>query len=329
MFALSTGLEQLPGTSDGSLDADRLARAIGLGIEQVQVAGHRHTLDGDIFRALGLDQPGSQLSFDVAAARDRIEQLPWVQTATIQRTFPDGLVIAITERTPYAVWHRQDVAVLLDQTGRELAAIRASQDLGLPAVTGDGAGPRAAEILALVTEHEPIARRFLLAWRIADRRWMIELASGVRIELPAEGEAAALARMFAQTPPAALAALLDGAADSIDLRGAEHMVIRRHEPSQQHGETAAPLERFPLEMNRTVFLPSPLRGGAAGGGKPRAFRQTPLPTLTPPRVEPKARLRRDGEGNTGPHQPEDALAGRQIAPQFAPQIAPLAAAKPR
>ena len=73
MFALTTGLDRLPGASDGSLngnlDADRLARAIGLGIEQVQLAGHRHTLDGDNFRALGLDQPGSQLSFDVSQRR--------------------------------------------------------------------------------------------------------------------------------------------------------------------------------------------------------------------------------------------------------------------
>ena len=208
---------------------DGLAQSVGLGIAQVQVTGHRYTPDSAIFLALALEQTGSQLSFDGASARIRIEALPWVATAAIQRIFPDGLSITIRERTAYAVWHRPDNDVLVDATGRELGAVAPGHDLALPSVAGDGAGPRAAEILTLVAGHDAIARRLAKAWRIADRRWRLELVGGTRIELPAENAAPALARLVGQTPAPALTALLDGAVASIDLRASEHMVIRRRD----------------------------------------------------------------------------------------------------
>ena len=38
------------------------------------------------------------LSFDSRAAQERIERLPWVERASIERVFPDRLEVRITER---------------------------------------------------------------------------------------------------------------------------------------------------------------------------------------------------------------------------------------
>ena len=216
----------------GGVDDWSQAAIAGLGIAQLHVTGHRFTTDTAIFQALALDETATHFNFDGLAARQRLEQLPWVRSATIQRVFPDGLTIAISERTPYAVWRRTGLdslvqETLVDGTGRELGTLSAGSEVGLPVVAGEGAGPRAPEILALVARYEPIAQRLAVAHRVADRRWRLELIGGTRIELPAEGAGAALARLVAQIPPDRLTQLLDGQLESIDLRTAEHIVVRR------------------------------------------------------------------------------------------------------
>ena len=227
------------------------ARA-GLGIARVHVVGHRFTPDAAIFQALGLDDTVTQLSFDGASARTRLEQLPWVAAATVQRVFPDGLTVAVAEREPYAIWRLPGRDLLVDATGRELGAVGSGSDVGLPVVAGVGAGPKATEVLALIAGYESIARRFAVAHRIADRRWRLELVSGARIELPAEGAAAAIDRLVARVSTQQLAGLLDGRLDSIDLRHGEHIVIRRRIDNSRQPDA--------LSRHRS---PSPVPGPAA------------------------------------------------------------------
>ena len=40
------------------------------------------------------------LSFDSRAAQDRIERLPWVERASIERVLPDRLEVRVSERSP-------------------------------------------------------------------------------------------------------------------------------------------------------------------------------------------------------------------------------------
>ena len=63
------------------------------------------------------------LSFDSRAAQDRIERLPWVERASVERVLPDRLEVRVSERSPVAVWRRGDRNFLIDGSGRVLAAI--------------------------------------------------------------------------------------------------------------------------------------------------------------------------------------------------------------
>ena len=169
--------------------------------------------------------------------------------------FPDALTVAIAERKPFAVWRLPGRDLLVDQSGRELGSVGSGSDVGLPVIAGVGAGPRAAEVLALIARHDSIAQRFAVAHRIADRRWRLELVSGARIELPADGAAAAISRLVARVSAQQLAGLLDGRLDSIDLRDGEHVVIRRR-----------------IESSRRPDVPSRSRGPlpAAGPAAPKS-----------------------------------------------------------
>jgi cell division protein FtsQ len=204
-------------------EADRLAEAAGFGLDQVHLSGNSMTFGGDIFAALGLDAARSLLRFDGAAARARIERLPWIATASISRMFPDTVSVVVTERAPFAVWRRAAGDFLIDASGRVLAPCSPGTRPDLPRVAGEGAAPRAAPILAEIAKYPELAGRMAAAVLVAERRWSIELADGPVINLPAGGEAEALAALMAR---AVGEGLLEAKYAVVDVRYAGRLLLR-------------------------------------------------------------------------------------------------------
>src|SRR5690606_21123336 len=52
----------------------------GFAMNQVQVVGNRETSEIDVIQSVGLDGWTSLIGFDASAARDRVAELPWVQS---------------------------------------------------------------------------------------------------------------------------------------------------------------------------------------------------------------------------------------------------------
>jgi cell division protein FtsQ len=201
---------------------DRAAAAAGLKPIRLELRGNRHTSHADVLAALALHETPSQISFDVAAAASRVEALPWVATAKISRLLPDAIAVEITERRAAILWRASDRDLLVDMDGRELASVPRGSDIGLPVVLGDGAGPAAPALMALLQSYSEIERRLVASERVEWRRWRLHLASGTRVELPAGTSAAALAWLDAQ----AGTGILDRGLEAIDLRVAGQLVVR-------------------------------------------------------------------------------------------------------
>jgi cell division protein FtsQ len=216
---------------------DRFAELAGLGITQVNLSGHRMTPDTAIFDALDLVHVGSLLRFDSGAARGRLEQLPWVQTATVEREFPDELSITISERKPYAVWQKAEGDFLIDQGGRELSAVARGTAANLPVVAGTGAAAAAHTLLRELSAYPDLMARLARAERVGDRRWTLMLRRGLVVHLPADGEAGAIAKIMA---PRQGGPLIDRDVAVLDLRTAEPIVVRR-DPAET--SSAAALRR--------------------------------------------------------------------------------------
>lgn len=204
---------------------DRMAAAAGLELRQINVTGHRMTPDADIFKALELGSKVSLLALETASARERIERLPWVERATVERIFPDEISIALVERKAFALWRKPAGDVLIDDTGRELGPPGRTETAGLPVVTGDGAGPSAPRLLRALAGYPDIASRVAVAERVGDRRWTLTLDRGLHIHLPAD-EAGALLHLAA---PRRGGRLIDRELSLIDLRSTERIVVRREQ----------------------------------------------------------------------------------------------------
>jgi cell division protein FtsQ len=228
---------------------DRLAEAAGLGLSEIRVAGHVQTDDKDVFEALRIANVHSLLGFDAKIARTRIEQLPWVRSATIQRSFPQAVSVTIAERIPFAIWDHAGRRQLIDDSGRVLgAAPPVSADL--PVVAGDGAPGEAAQLFSVVSAHPNIQRRLTIAKRIEGRRWSLALDGGLTVHLPAEGVEDALWRL---TMPRAGGSLIDRSLAVVDLRLPSQIIV-------------TPSAIAPVAGLDATGVRGTLAGGTSGGG---------------------------------------------------------------
>ncbi|MGO9458249.1 MAG: cell division protein FtsQ/DivIB [Acidimicrobiales bacterium] len=69
----------------------------------VTVVGSVHTPPAEIEAVAGLAGHPPMVDVDPGAAAARLEQLPWVRSATVQRQWPDGVRVTVVEETPVAV----------------------------------------------------------------------------------------------------------------------------------------------------------------------------------------------------------------------------------
>jgi cell division protein FtsQ len=100
-------------------------------------------------------------------------------------------------------------------------------------VAGEGAAAKAADLQALLAEYPALMARVDSAERVGQRRWVLRLADGGSVQLPAYGEAEALARWLR------VAQARGPGAVEIDVRVKERTLVRAPEGSKATAELAA------------------------------------------------------------------------------------------
>jgi cell division protein FtsQ len=109
----------------------------------VTVSGlHPHTSDAAIEAAAGLGGHPPLISLNPGAAAQRVEALPFIASARIDRHWPDAVTIAVTERVPALTMAGPGSSwSVLDKEGRTLE-VEPSRPAGLVAVSVDSpSGP--------------------------------------------------------------------------------------------------------------------------------------------------------------------------------------------
>ncbi len=66
----------------------------------VSVTGNVHETEAEVVSQAGLASHPPLLDIDTGAAAARLEKLPWVRSASVHVSWPDGVHIAVTEETP-------------------------------------------------------------------------------------------------------------------------------------------------------------------------------------------------------------------------------------
>jgi cell division protein FtsQ len=119
----------------------------GLDVDRSLVTGSTHLTNAQIRAASGVHTHDHLLFVDTGAAARRIEQLPWVEAATVHRKFPGTLEVTVKEYIPTAYVRVSGGVMLLAANGHAIARV-ARVPAHAVEVRGVRRAPDAGELLA-------------------------------------------------------------------------------------------------------------------------------------------------------------------------------------
>lgn len=130
-----------------------------LQLREVSVSGLGYVHEDEVRTALDQDLGDSVLLLPTSDIAERVEAVPGVASAEVDRSWPDGVTVTITEAEPVAVLTTTDgTSAVIDGTGKELPA-EAGEGAELIPLTVDGgsADPEGAatalsEVLASIPD---------------------------------------------------------------------------------------------------------------------------------------------------------------------------------
>ena len=195
----------------------------GLRVDQILLQGRRHESPDRITRVLNIERGDPLLAVDLKYARERLETLPWIRAASIERQFPNTIRVKILERRPMALWQRENKLVLVDDEGTIITSRNLERFRDLLVVVGKDAPAHANALMTILAREPDLKQRVNAAVRIGDRRWNIRMDNGVEVSLP-ENDPEAAWRRFARLEREHK--LLKQDLLSIDLRIPDQLIVR-------------------------------------------------------------------------------------------------------
>jgi len=103
--------------------------------DQIELSGNRVVSREAVLQQFVHDRNRTILRVPLEARRSQLEQIPWVESASVQRILPNRLRIELTERTPVAFARNGNELALIDAHGVMLDRPR-GEHLHFPIVTG-------------------------------------------------------------------------------------------------------------------------------------------------------------------------------------------------
>jgi cell division protein FtsQ len=195
----------------------------GLTLENVDVVGRQRQSIASVLHALDVQRGMPIFDIDLAAAKTRLEALPWIRTADVERQLPNTLFIRLTERQPFAFWQHGGTLSLIDRDGTVIPTGDLAQYGPLIVLVGDDAPANAASLIAMLATEPTLARRVTAAVRFGDRRWTLHFDTGVDVALP-ETDASAAWRRLAGLE--ARDRILERDVTAVDLRLPDRVTVR-------------------------------------------------------------------------------------------------------
>jgi cell division protein FtsQ len=184
--------EAYSGAADAALEA---SASLGLEVREVLIEGRVETQPAALLAALDVKRGAPLLGVDLRAARARIEALPWVRTASVERRWPGQIQVSITERAPLALWQHNGRIELIDREGKTISGAPVNRFSGLPMVVGEGGDRAAPGFLELLAKRPSLGPHIQAAIWVGQRRWNLRLQEGIDVRLPEANPEEALDRL--------------------------------------------------------------------------------------------------------------------------------------
>jgi cell division protein FtsQ len=197
---------------------------LGLVVTDIQVKGRETTDTATILAALDARYGTPILAVNPARAKQQLEALPWVRSASIERRLPGTIAVSLVERRPLAVWQHDGKQELIDQDGTVIPVTDLSRFAKLPTVVGDDqARHGAAQLLGLLASEPDIAARVTAVVLVGDRRWNARIDNMFDVMLPEDDIAGAWSKL-AQLQRTSQ--ILQRNVEIIDMRLPDRLVLR-------------------------------------------------------------------------------------------------------
>ena len=197
---------------------------LGFTVQEILVVGRRETSRQDLLEAVKLSRGAPILSFNLRGAKERLEALPWIREATIERMLPDTIILNLVERRPLALWQRQGRFSLIDQKG----VIILDEDLDryseLLVVVGEEAPTHASRLLEILSTQPRLMTMVKAAVWVGGRRWNVRMTGDIDVRLPEKDPTMAWARLaeYDRTHR-----VLERDIQVLDLRFPDRLIVRK------------------------------------------------------------------------------------------------------
>jgi cell division protein FtsQ len=206
---------------------DYTARS-GFALQEVKVQGRSATAIADILTAVHANRGDPILGIDIDAVRERLEDLPWVVKAGVERQFPDQLIVSVTEAEPMALWQRNQKLFLVSRDGDVIETANIAKYSNLLIIVGEDAPKQAQTLFDILAQTPDLRPHVTAAVLVGKRRWNIRMDNDVDVKLPEDGAAAAWKR-FADLNQQN--DLLSKDITVVDMRQPDRVVVRQAHPT--------------------------------------------------------------------------------------------------
>ncbi|WP_375702010.1 cell division protein FtsQ/DivIB [Bartonella sp. AA89HNZF] len=240
-FFLVTAFYGLSSSGQMGVIVKTIISDIGFVVVDVDIRGNNRLAKQDILKILKLDVASSIFTFDVERARSLLEKQPWVQSANVQKIYPNRMRISIVEREPYAIWQHDGLVDIVDYTGRVIVPFKGKNVWNLPLVVGQGAQNAAKVFIQALLVYPEIYNRVRAFVRVGGRRWDLVLDNGMRVMLPESG---ALERLSSLVSSGTMQDLLSRDILSVDLRLADRITVSLSDETLERYHTTVEEERI-------------------------------------------------------------------------------------
>ncbi|GAA4662768.1 cell division protein FtsQ/DivIB [Bartonella pachyuromydis] len=224
---------------------------VGFFVADVDISGNKRLVKQEVLKILELEPAQSIFAFNVDRARSLLEQQAWVQSANIQKIYPNRIRISIVEREPYAIWQHDGMMDVVDKTGRVIVPFKGGNVRNLPLVVGQGAQNSAKMFLQALSVYPEVYSHVRAFVRVGDRRWDLVLDNGVRVMLPEKG---ALERLSSLVQTGIIQDLFSRDVFKIDLRLSDRITVSLSDEALERRRAAVVEEERILKARKVGSL---------------------------------------------------------------------------
>jgi len=167
----------------------QLTSEMGFTVDDILIYGRDKTSLEEITNIANTRHGDNILRVDIHQMKADLEQLPWVKSATVSRSyFPNILRINMTERQVQSLWQINDKFYPIDMDGSVIHT-EFTPSHPMLIIIGKNAPKHINELLDIIEEDEELFNRIKIANYISNRRWNIiidDFENGITIKLPQE-----------------------------------------------------------------------------------------------------------------------------------------------